>query len=576
MANRRGNWSALWSRLALDSRLDLAGMRQARVRRAVEARMRARGLETYAQYLDLLAARPGEFAALLSLLRSDLFRAAPAQALLWRAPARLWVEALPVAAVLAEAVPATGGLRLLAWNRQAEQLLGEPTVALAAQSREHRWYFPNLEPCSDDDLPLYRAIWQGAPAREQALFLCGPAGHLQPLAASARRVAGRGVARAILTLHPLQAWQAEETGDALLARCNEAQALAGHYRELFSQSPAALLVTAADGTIEEANGAASALLGRPQGLAGLALAGLLAEEAQAAWQEALGEAVERGEAAVRLRPRFLQGRVLAAQARRLGTSGEARLAWALHDVTEQVEGERQRGDLTDLVLHDLRSPLATALLGLDAAQSALPAGGAARATRALAMARAALRRLSRLVDSLLDISRLEAGHLGLECEEVRAAELLAEVAAEAELAIASHDLHLELYTAPDLPVVVADRDMVYRAVCNLLDNAIRFSPPGGQIQVRAAGEGGGLAISVADEGPGIPPDLLPRIFDKFVGLQLPHAPRGYGLGLAFCKLAAEAHGGAVTAESTPGHGSTFTLWLPAGRPQGAPAADARC
>jgi len=566
VANRRGNWAAIWARLELDSRLDLTSMRQARVRRAVRARMRARQLATYEEYLRLLASQPTELASLISLLRSGLYRRGGGRALFCRAPARRWIEALPVAAVLAEAVPAIGRLRLLACNRLADGLLGAPEMVLAARGNQHQWLFPSLDPCTDEDLPLYRAVWQGSPTREQTLLLRDARGQLRPIATSARRVPGRGPARAIATLHPSQAWETEGPGDALLARCNEAQALATRYRQLYAQSPAALLVTTPNGTVEEANEAAGTLLGSSRGMVGAPLAGLLAEESQVAWEEALHEAVERGEATVRLRPRHRHRRVLAADARRLGEGSEARVEWALHDVTEEVEGERQRGDLTDLVLHDLRSPLATALLGVETAQNALPVEGPGRAARALAMARMALRRLGRLVDSLLDISRLEAGYLGLDLGEVRAAELLAEVAAEAEMALANHNLRLELEVAPQLPVIVADRDMLFRAVCNLLDNAIRFSPPAGRIRLCAAAERGGLAISVADEGPGIPTEFLPRIFDKFVGFTLPQAPRGYGLGLAFCKLAAEAHGGTVTVDSTLGRGSTFTLWFPASGP----------
>ncbi len=562
MANRRGNWAALSARLDLDSRLDLAGLRQARLRRVALARMRARGLATYDEYLRLLASEPGELAALVGRLRSDLYRTGPTQALLWRAPARLWLEALPVAAVLVEAVPATGGLRLLACNRAARDLLGTPDALLQAKGRQHRWLFPNLAPCADEDMPLQRAIWQRASTRSQTLLLCDGAGRLQPLAISARRVPGRGLARAIATLQPGEAWATGEATGELLARFNESQTVASRYRRLFAESAAALLLTRPDGTVEDASGQALALLGRVGGVAGMPLAACLAEECHPALAQALQELSDSGEAALQLRPRSRPGRVLAAHARRLDEGGVALVQWALYDVTEQVEGEQHRKALVDLMLHDLRSPLATVLLGVETAQAALSPESPARATRALAAARTALRRLGRLVDSLLDISQLEAGDLGLRPTEVHLGELLAEVAAEAELSIASHKLSLDLQAAPDLPVISADRDMLFRAVCNLLDNAIRVSPAGGHIRLRAVPERGGVAISVSDEGPGIPPELLPNIFDRLAGLRLPHAPRGYGLALAFCKLAAEAHGGSARVESAPGS-NTFTLWLPA-------------
>ncbi len=557
----RGSWGALWTRLAADRRFDLIGMRQAWLRRQVAARMRAQGVETYDEYLSLLDSHPSEFAALSSALRSHLRRASPRSGPR-RPPARGWVDALPVAALLAEAAPATGRLRLLCGNHLAHDLLTAPELALEAAGRRHQWLFPDLTPCTDEDMPLQRAIRQGVPTHGQTLVLRDTRGRLRALVVSARCVGGHGPARAIATFQAAPAWQDEEGDGALLARLNESQAVRTRYQRLFEESPAPLLLTDAGGKVEEANYEAAALLRAAAPLAGSELAAHLADDAAPALEEALRSAQSAPEARAQMRLRRRPGQVVEARVRRMAGDDYPVVQWALRDVTAEAEVERQRRDLTDLMLHDLRSPLATALLGVETVGRVLQRGEPARVERPLATAHAALRRLGRVVDSLLDISRLEEGQMPLQLSEFAADEMLAEVAREAELVMSLHGLRLELEVAPNVPTVLADRDMLYRAVLNLLDNAIKFSPPQGQVWLHAGARDGGLVLSVADQGPGIPPEFLPHIFDKFVGLQLPHAPRGYGLGLAFCKLAVEAHRGRVGVASRVGEGSVFTLWLP--------------
>ncbi len=562
VASRRGNWEALWARLSADSRFGLAGIRQAWLRRQVGARMRLRGLATYDAYLRFLEAHPGELAALAAALRPHVRQALAPAGRRGRAPARRWVDALPVAALLAEASPA-GSLRLLACNRPARDLLAAPALALEPASPRHRWLHPDLTPCAAEDLPCQRAI-AGGVTSSRTLFLRDDAGRLQPLLVSARRLGAGRPAQAIVTLQPA-GLEADQGAGSLLGQFNQVQALCDRYQRLFAESAAPLLVSGPDGTIAEANAASAALLGAAGSLAGSALAGHLSAGTRPALEEALRVALATGEARAQLAPRSRPGQVLEAHARRLATGDGEAVQWALHDISTQAEIERQRGDLTDMVLHDLRSPLATALLGVETAWRTAGHGDGERAQQALAMAQTSLRRLGRLVDSLLDVSRLEAGCSLLHRSPVDVKALLAEVARDVAPLAAASGLRLELQMPASLPTIVADRDMVYRAALNLLDNAIKLSPPQSVIRLRAASDGGGLAISVEDQGPGIAPEFQPRVFDKFVGLQLPHAPRGYGLGLAFCKLAAEAHGGRVAVDSAPGRGSTFTLWFPVGQ-----------
>jgi signal transduction histidine kinase len=132
----------------------------------------------------------------------------------------------------------------------------------------------------------------------------------------------------------------------------------------------------------------------------------------------------------------------------------------------------------------------------------------------------------------------------------------------------AHDLELEIDAQSDLPFAWADAELVGRVLQNLVGNAIKFTPPGGRVSVRAQQceqeiqdiQFQLICVSVTDTGPGIPPELQDNLFQKFVvGEQ---AESGSGLGLAFCKLAVEAHGGRIWVDSEPGHGATFTFALP--------------
>jgi NtrC-family two-component system sensor histidine kinase KinB len=126
----------------------------------------------------------------------------------------------------------------------------------------------------------------------------------------------------------------------------------------------------------------------------------------------------------------------------------------------------------------------------------------------------------------------------------------------------SKDIRLRVEAVADLPPVLADRAQMERVVGNLLSNAFRHTKPGGEVHLGAVRHDGQVAVSVADTGAGIPPEYLPRIFDKFV--RVPDAPSGgAGLGLAISKSIVEAHGGQIVVQSRLGHGTTFTFTLPA-------------
>jgi len=335
------------------------------------------------------------------------------------------------------------------------------------------------------------------------------------------------------------------------------------YRWLFEEGPAPIILTDLKGIIREANARGRELLGLGESSADSSLAGYLAEDSRPPLSQALRALSHQEEVCLQLRLTASPERTQEARARRITCARETLVQWLLHDVTAYLQAPKQRHQLVNLLLHDLRSPLATALLGLGAIERSLQRQDTARAQQALASTSATLRRLSRLADSLLDVARLEAGQPNLQLAPVRAEDLLSEVAAEAAPGLAARQLQLKLQLPDGLPRVLADREMLFRAVLNLLDNAVKFSSRGSQVTLQAAHVGSDLAISVTDQRPGIPRALQPHIFEPFSAIPASGGARSYGLGLAFCKLAAESHGGRITLESDGSRGSTFTLWLPA-------------
>jgi signal transduction histidine kinase len=178
----------------------------------------------------------------------------------------------------------------------------------------------------------------------------------------------------------------------------------------------------------------------------------------------------------------------------------------------------------------------------------------------------------KLVNDILDVSRLESGRMLLERTAVSLADLIAETLRAQSLLAADKSLRLESDAPPALPPAWADARLIERVLQNLVDNAIKFTPPGGLVKVTARpgdqepAEPPHLRVSVADSGPGIPPELQSKMFQKFVVGQ--REKGGSGLGLAFCKLVVEAHGGHIWFESEPEQGTTFTFTLPLVRENG--------
>jgi len=175
-------------------------------------------------------------------------------------------------------------------------------------------------------------------------------------------------------------------------------------------------------------------------------------------------------------------------------------------------------------------------------------------------------RLAKLIENLLDLSKLDSGSLALQRARLRPDALLGELVRAAEPQARARDIVLDAKLAANLPTVFADKDLVAVAISNLLSNAIKYTPAGGRVSVRARGEADALVIEVEDTGIGIPAAEQAHIFEKFYRGASAEVRKqaGTGLGLALAQQIVGLHGGQLTLVSQPGRGTTFRLQFPAG------------
>lgn len=253
-----------------------------------------------------------------------------------------------------------------------------------------------------------------------------------------------------------------------------------------------------------------------------------------------------------------------------GRSGKA-VGWmiVLRDVTEEHQIAQARELITETLVHDLRSPLSAVLGAIDVLDDAVHSERPAEIThQALQVARRGATRVLGLIESLLDISRMQSGSMELALDPINVHQLVASVLAELFSQASDFGVILCNEVEPGLPPVLADLGKAQRILINLVDNALKFTPSGGQVVVSAVPISETmLAISISDNGPGIPEEYREKIFDRFT--QVPGQRgrrRGSGLGLTFCRLAVEAHGGRIWMEPRPGGGSIFTFSLPMAEP----------
>jgi len=228
-----------------------------------------------------------------------------------------------------------------------------------------------------------------------------------------------------------------------------------------------------------------------------------------------------------------------------------------------------REDMMHMLVHDLRSPLTVLRGSLEMIELAVDDGKLEDVRLLEQMAQRGSDRMLHMVNELLDISKLESGEFPLNLEAVDVESLLRDISTRLRPLAADANIAINMLIAPNLPSLYVDPKFIDRVLHNLVDNAIKFTPDDGHVKLWARLDpenADSVLIGVTDTGPGIPPQERHRVFEKFQQTSVTGRRIGTGLGLPFCKLAVESHGGQIWVESEVGKGSTFVMRLPTAKP----------
>ncbi len=342
------------------------------------------------------------------------------------------------------------------------------------------------------------------------------------------------------------------------------QAAHRRYRELFEESIDPIIITNWDGDIIEANRQASLLSGYTReelqtmsieqlhevnwNKTGLEFE-LLRHDRMISYESTLHKSDET--------------RIpVEVHARRVEFDSTDSIQWILRDITERKELDSLREDLTSMIYHDLRSPLANIISSLDVIATMVPEEERATVLSILKIAENSTDRIQRLVSSLLDVSRLESGQPVADQSVVNVLALVHKALEDVEPALRGRNQTLIQNLPEALPPIWVDEDMARRVLINLIENSSKYSPTASTVEVGARAEEGWVHFWVKDQGAGIPPSEQDHIFDKFTRIRGKGKVGGLGIGLAFCRLAVQGHGGRIWVESNTGKGSTFHFTFP--------------
>ncbi len=232
---------------------------------------------------------------------------------------------------------------------------------------------------------------------------------------------------------------------------------------------------------------------------------------------------------------------------------------------------KRHEELMHFIIHDLRSPLTNVLTGLQTLREMRNGKMDESEQEMLDMALISSNRMLTLINSLLDLPRLEHRKMPVERREVSVDELVNNSLAVVALWAAQNRVQIVYEGDPRVTTVIADPDITARVLVNLLSNALKYSPPDSTITVRTRlSPDGMVTFSVTDQGPGIPPEWVDKVFDKYAQVEARKEGASTGLGLTFCQLAVEAQKGRIWIESEVGKGTTVLFTLPAGTAKRAP------
>lgn len=447
--------------------------------------------------------------------------------------------------------------RIVSWNRGAERLYGyraaevqgQPIALLVPPERPNDVPHLLARLARGERIAHYETV-----RRHKDGTLLDVSLSISPIRDAAGQIIGAAtIARDISAAKRL---------DVAQAAAAEAQA---RYRGLFEAAADALLVADEEGRYVEANPAATALLGYTRAellqrrVADIVTAGPIwaADE----YRRFMQQGAWRGELEVRRH----DGTTVPVEAHATAVPLPTHTIYvsALRDISARRALEQLQHDFLAMVTHDLRTPL-TALKGYI---QLLQRRGTYQA-HTVEMMLAQATRLERLIGDLLDIAQLQAGHLELRRAEMDLCALVQAAVAQAQALSERHTVHAAV---PPVPLRGWwDRDRVDQVLQNLLANALKYAPEGGDVTVGVADDGRAARVWVQDQGVGIPPELQPRLFERFYRTAdaLASGVPGLGLGLAISRALVEAHGGRIDVASELGAGSTFTFTLPYDRPEG--------
>jgi signal transduction histidine kinase len=223
--------------------------------------------------------------------------------------------------------------------------------------------------------------------------------------------------------------------------------------------------------------------------------------------------------------------------------------------------KQMRDDVLGIVAHDVRNPLGSIQVAATLLQRQLHEAGLERSQKQVENILRSTQRANRLIQDLLDVTRIEAGALSIAREARSVQEIIVEAVESQRLLATASSIELQIDARPNLPQIWADRDRLLQVLENLVGNAIKFTAPGGRVTVGAAPRAGEVLFWVADTGQGIPSEHLAHVFDRFWQAKKAER-RGAGLGLPICKGIVEAHAGRIWVESVTGQGSTFYFTIP--------------
>lgn len=344
------------------------------------------------------------------------------------------------------------------------------------------------------------------------------------------------------------------------------QAAEMRYARLFEDSTDLILIFDLEGRLLDANRKACELLQRDKELLIGLDVGALEISLRDRFAASLSSWLAGQEVIFEIELQPAQGRSIPVEFRtkRTDYGGAEGIQWNGRDISARRELEQLRQDLTNMLVHDMRGPLGNVINVIRTLPNVM--GELSSDSPLASLLEIALRsgqQVQDLIDSMLDVSRLEQHQVPLRRTLGPVDQLLREVQEQLASLAAAKQVQLSINVEGQLPDLWVDQAMIRRVLGNLVNNAIKYSPRSGQVRVVAAQQPEGtILFSVTDQGPGIAPEYHWRIFDKFARVQYEGAPTGVGLGLAFCRLAVEAHGGRIWVESAPDQGSTFCFALP--------------